>query len=400
MLTSNSVVTWMLLGLTIALSLWVRARLAAEHFDLLSCLLLVASIGLAVLGVVATVPLARRKRVGLAVSIVAAAVVLVIVELGLRAWPGSYATHLERNEGRSYQRLRHRTSPERYHVRAPNTSYTHGRPEFAFPRTTNSLGLADREMPFEKAPDEYRIIAVGDGATEGVGAAYHDAWLAVAVRRMAAALPGRTVTSLNAGISGGDPWYGFVLFAEKLAAYEPDLVLLAINACDVNDIITRGGAERFQPDGTVRPRPAPSWEWLYGVSYVVRHVMHDIAGYNSLLVKNSAWADERQRAAGDLMEAVRSFARLTRGFGMRLVVVFHPDRQEAARQRYEGAFATFIAEVKREPGLEVVDVLDRWMAKGLLHGAGTSELFWPVDGHNTPKGYAAFGEVVAEALQP
>jgi hypothetical protein len=128
--------------------------------------------------------------------------------------------------------------------------------------------------------------------------------------------------------------------------------------------------------------------------------MHDVLGYNSLFIKTTQWPEERRRAAELLMEAVRSFVRLASGFGIRLVVVFHPDKQEAARQRYERAFAAFVEDVKREPRLEVVDVLDRWTAKGLLQGSDTSELFWPIDGHNTPKGYAALADVVAEAVLP
>jgi lysophospholipase L1-like esterase len=380
------------------LAWFVRIRVVREQLDLVTFVALVAAgaTGLVAVGEVAL--RSARFRLGLAVSIVATAAMLVVVELGLRAWPGSYATYLERNEGRSYELQYHHTGPARYHVFSPNTSYTHPRQEFAFPRTTNSMGLADREIPFDKASGEYRIVAFGDSYTEGVGAAYEDTWLAVAARRIAAAMPGRTVTSFNAGISGSDPWYAFILFAEKLAQYEPDLVFLAINASDVNDVIIRGGAERFQLDGSVRPRPTPWWEWLYGVSYLVRHVMHDVAGYNSLFVKTADWPEERKRATGELMQAINSFRRLTDGFGIRLVVVFHPDKQEAARQRYERAFAAFVEDVKGVPGLEVVDVLDRWKAKGLLQD--TSELFWPIDGHNTPKGYAAFGEVVAEAVRP
>lgn len=390
----------MFLGLAGGLGAVARLRIQREQLDIATFLVLVAAGTCGGVAAVMAGVRPARARLGLVTSIATTTVMVVVTEFGLRAWPGSYATYLERNEGRSYELQYHHTSPQRYHVFSPNASYTHPRQEFAFPRTTNSLGLADRELPLEKVAGEYRIIAFGDSYTEGVGAAFEESWPAVATRRIAAKMPGRVVTALNAGISGSDPWYSFVLFSDKLAPYRPDLVLLAINASDVNDVIIRGGSERFQPDGSVRPRPAPPWEWLYGTSYLVRHVIHDLAGYNSLFVRTSVWPEERRRAAAHLKDAVQAFARLSDGAGMRFVVVFHPDRQEAARQRYERAFAALTEDVKRLPHLQVVDVLDRWRAKGVLPGKDPSELFWPIDGHNTAKGYAAFGEVVAEAISP
>jgi lysophospholipase L1-like esterase len=283
-------------------------------------------------------------------------------------------------------------------VYTPNSQFTHSRSEFAHPRTTNSLGLAEREIPFEKSSNEYRIVAVGDSYTEGVGADYTDSWVKVLERRLAAARPDRTFAAFNAGISGSDPWFEYMLLKEKLVTYRPDLVLMAINASDMGDGIIRGGPERFLPDGTTRSRPTPSWEWLYGASFLFRHVIHDVLGYNTMFVRDSEWVAEQRKAGDQLVAACAAAAKLGYDRGFPIVVVLHPNIREASIGHYERNFASVVQEIKALPGLEVVDVLEYWTANGILAREGVSTLYWSLDGHNTPKGYASFGEAVATGL--
>jgi hypothetical protein len=77
------------------------------------------------------------------------------------------------------------------------------------------------------------------------------------------------------------------------------------------------------------------------------------------------------------------------------VVVLHPDYWEAEHQEYNGAFVRVVQALKQLPNLEIVDVLDAWRSRGLLAGHAVEDLYWRIDGHNTPKGYAAFGDAVA-----
>lgn len=385
---------------TLAFVFLTRARVAAEHLDVWTFWCLLGALTLGVATLAAVLPMRRRTRMGVSAALIVSSVMLGAGELAFRAWPGNYATYLERNEGRSYELQYHHTSPARHHVFSANTSYTTPREEFSFPRTTNSLGLPEREVPVEKAADEFRLLALGDSYTEGVGTAYEGTWLKAVERQAASAMPGRTVTSFNAGVSGSDPWYGLVLLEDTLLRYRPDVVFVAINASDVNDVIIRGGRERFGADGVTRPRPTPWWEWVYGVSFLGRHVVHDVLGYNSLFIKESRWQDARREAGGQLVEAVRAFQALAARERFRLVVVIHPDKLEASRARYERGFAAFVADVKALPGLDVVDVLERWTASGVLTPATAASLYWPIDGHNTPDGYAAFGRAVADVVFP
>ena len=390
-------------ALALLLAVAVYVRVGGENLNLTTGLLLMAAVFTAVLAL-AELGLGLLKaspgaHVSARVSIVTTSVLLVGLELVLRFGLGTYTTYLEKNLGGAYRPMYHHTSPTWFQVFQPNTEFSYSRPEFTYARKINSLGLAERELPSEKGPNEYRIIALGDSYTEGVGAAYDESWIKVVERRLTSQTAGRTVVAFNAGISGSDPWHEYMLLKEKLLVYKPDLVIVAINATDVSDMMIRGGRERFQADGTTRiSNPPPSWEWLYGISYLFRHVVHDVLHYNYMLIRESALEADRQKAIGHLVEAARAFAALGHERGFRVLIVLHPDRREATQEKYESAFAKVVDTLKRLPELDVVDVLDRWKSTGVLGRDGASSLYWSLDGHNTSKGYAAFGETVADRI--
>ena len=391
-----------LTALALLLGLAVYVRVGGEKLNLATGLLLIAAVFTAILALtdlgLRLLKASPATHTSVRVSIVTTAALLVGVELILRFGLGTYMTYLEKNEGGSYQLRYHHTSPTWFQVYSPNTQYTISRPEFAYPRRTNSLGLAEREIPSEKGPNEYRIIALGDSYTEGVGVAYNETWIKVTERRLASATVERAVVAFNAGISGSDPWYEYMLLREKLLPYEPDLVLVAINASDITDAMNRGGQERFQADGTTRVSHPPQWEWLYGISYLFRHVIHDVLRYNWLLIRESALKAEQQKAIHHVVEAASAFAALGHERGFRVLIVLHPDHWEADHQTYEEAFAEAVDTLTRLPGLDVVDVLARWKSTGVLGPDGASSLYWSFDGHNNSKGYAAFGETVADRI--
>ena len=137
---------------------------------------------------------------------------------------------------------------------------------------------------------------------------------------------------------------------------------------------------------------------MYGISYLLRHVMHDVMHYNWLLIRPSDMEVERHKAIDRLVAAARAFAALGHERGFHVVTVLHPDYFDAAHQTYEYSFAEVVNQLKRLPEVEVVDVLDEWKSSGLLARDGASALYWRIDGHNNSKGYAAFGEVVANEI--
>jgi lysophospholipase L1-like esterase len=377
---------------------WRMARLKP---DLASGVLLLAAIGstLALLGEAAAA--ARHAgsdtRAKLRLLIAATTLALVGMELSLRAL-GRYTTYLEKN-GQGYESLFDHKTSTWFLVHPPNYRYVIRRPEFLHERPTNSLGLVEHEIPTARERDEDRVIALGDSFTEGFGTDYENTWVKVAERRLAAARPGRRVTTINAGITGSDPPFELTLLREKLLAYGPDLVVVATNASDVSDFITHGGRERFRPDGTLAPSPrAPRWERLYSISYVFRHVVHDVLGYDWQLVpRKDAPALER----GFVEEATGVFAELAAlgaRNGFRVLIVVHPVQWEAAHERWSRGMDKLVARLQGRRDLVVLDLLAYLRARGRLGEAGAAELFWPLDGHYTPKGYELMGRAVADTV--
>jgi lysophospholipase L1-like esterase len=389
-------------GLAVALGLAVFSRVRDSHLDLATGLLFIGSTAFASLGVAELLLAlvgASRHRTGVRVLIATTGVLWAVLEIFLRYGLGTYTTYLEANERSGYRSLYEGTAPTWYHVYSPNIEYTHKRVEFAYQRTTNSLGLPEREIPREKASDEYRIIALGDSFTEGIGAPYDEAWIKVVEKRLAATAGSHVVSTLNAGVSGSDPWYEYMLLEHRLLDADPDLVIVAINTSDISDTMMRGGRERFQPGGTTRfTRQPPAWEWLYGISFLTRHVVHGILGYDSLFLRERDLPAHRAEAIDRIVEAVSAFATLSRERHFGLLIVLHPDHWEGTNRTYSDVFASLVARVTQLPGVNTADVLARWKAGDWYADADVQSLYWPLDGHNSPEGYEALGRAVADRI--
>ena len=85
---------------------------------------------------------------------------------------------------------------------------------------------------------------------------------------------------MNAGVSGSDPVYYIELLRRKLLKYHPDLVLTTINRSDIDDVIWRGGFDRFAPDGQLKERRFPWWTWLFDRSRLVRAFVLEVLHYD------------------------------------------------------------------------------------------------------------------------
>ncbi len=157
--------------------------------------------------------------------------------------------------------------PTWYPSRPPNDSIFEDRKDFKYASITNSFGIRDKEWREEK-DSAYRIIALGDSFAEGVGAPADSSWVRLLENLLQQR--GARCEVFNAGISGSDPFFEYVLFRDKLARFRPDCVLVSINSSDIHDFILKGGMERFHADGTSHFRNAPEYEMLYEKSHIVR----------------------------------------------------------------------------------------------------------------------------------
>jgi lysophospholipase L1-like esterase len=125
------------------------------------------------------------------------------------------------------------------------TSRIEEKKEFSYIHRFNSFGLRGKEP--DNSPDTYKILALGDSFTEGVGAPEDSTWIHILAQKIAESRS-KKVTYLNGGLSGSDPFLSFRIMKEVTKKYKPDLVVLMMNSSDISDYYNVGGKERFDPN--------------------------------------------------------------------------------------------------------------------------------------------------------
>lgn len=317
------------------------------------------------------------------------------LEVGLRFGTTRYMTWQEKN-GLAYQSAYEPGHSGWLWVQRANTRRIEEKPEFTHEREINELGLIG-EFVLEKEPGEYRILALGDSFTEGVGASVDETWLAVLERELAPQVPDWRLATLNAGVSGSDLFYEYMLLKERLLPYQPDLVVVALNSSDIADVIVRGGVERFQSDGSVAYRNGPTWEPLYMVSYLARVVVHDVLRYNWQLMSNAQLELEERLAAEHLDVAARLLRDLCQAQGIPLIIAVHPQPHEITADTW-GPLTDLVRGLERTPGLHAIDLLERYRRDDLIDPRTVFEWFWPIDGHHNARGYEVMGKAIADEI--
>lgn len=341
----------------------------------------------------------RDARNNIRLSLLTTIVLLFAMELFLRFGLGTYSNYLEQNGSGDYVSPYSQNTQSWFHTYYPNSTFNLLRPEFSHSRKINSLGIPEREIQRKKAADEYRIVALGDSYTDGIGTSYESTWIKVFENALNRRVSNKKLTTINAGVSGSDVYFEYMLLREKLLSYHPDLVIVAVNANDIEDIITRGGMDRFASDGTLRTRKGPKWEWVYGVNYIFRHIIHDAFKLDWLFLAPGEVAREEQAAADKMKLALEHFARLEQNYNFKLVVVFHPLEGEIANGHYyPPPYKNLIQEFKRSSRTHIIDLLDYYQSQQIITKGNTSELFWPIDRHHNTKGYAVMGQAIADNI--
>ena len=103
-------------------------------------------------------------------------------------------------------------------------------PRYAVRYTFNDMGCRDRDMPLERTPGTFRVLALGDSYTMGVGVHARDVFTVRLEQLLnGARSPGSpTYEVINCGVSGYSTEDALTLYQRHLARYNPDLVLLTM----------------------------------------------------------------------------------------------------------------------------------------------------------------------------
>jgi lysophospholipase L1-like esterase len=168
-----------------------------------------------------------QARVGLAISGISLLLSLGALELGIRLVDPLGISYYERIG----EYMRNKLHDDQLVFRhKPSWETRYGDVHVTY----NELGLRDRPI-LPKAPDEYRILALGDSVTFGWGVDQDKTFAA----RLEAILPSRLhrpVRVINSGVGGYNTVQEVTYFKQEGIALQPDLVLLTYVQNDIDEL--------------------------------------------------------------------------------------------------------------------------------------------------------------------
>lgn len=333
----------------------------------------------------------RKKKQNVMLVIISTILALLISEAGLRIVSAN-VSFFEKRFG-YYESVQYQNRIEPYFLRPENMEYILKSSEFEFKRKSNSLGLSGDEIKVNKEDREFVIIALGDSFTEGDGTHADSTWLKFLEMKL---LDNDSVDFrfINAGICGSDPVYELRLLKDKLLIYKPDLVIVA-NGYEMTDMITRGGKERFE-----KMKPAIDkkwWQTLYPVSFICRLMVHNLCGYNDLLLSNSEFAKAEVKAISDLKKNILQFKELAQSNDFELLFVFYPLQNELDDGRY--GYNSQLIDYANYSRINNLNLLKYYQEIEKITEANSQKYYWEKDGHHNAAGYNKFANGVLWKLK-
>lgn len=323
---------------------------------------------------------------------------VILAECLLRIF-GVGATYHEKRDG-FYVSLYTATEKGWFHTWSANSKHDLKQTEYNYPRKTNSLGLSDVEYQKDRKANSIRILAIGDSFTEGDGAPSDSTWPHRLCENLKGQYPARPIELFNAGVCGSDPFFSYIMLREKLIAYHPDLVILAMNSTDVNDVIIRGGMERFLQNNRTSYRPHPKFEFPLAISYVNRLVLKALAGLDETTCNTKQEQVQAEtHAVAVLSQIVQKTSQLCKQNGGDFLLVAHPLNYECHAKSYMG-IKPVLDNLKSNGDLAVFDFLNYLDQRHLIDGTATNSYYWEKDAHHNPKGYTLMGDAITLGVLP
>ncbi|MFH2000974.1 MAG: SGNH/GDSL hydrolase family protein [Planctomycetota bacterium] len=250
----------------------------------------------------------------------------------------------------------------------------------------NRFGFRDHDFEMKKKQGEYRIMALGDSFTLGVGVQLEHCWTEVLEKKLAQFLA-RPVEVINAGFAAG---HQPVMYEEWIKsdamAFEPDGVIIGMCVNDMHPNI----------ELLARIPPVIHKPWLGGYSRMLYRLQKYLA--ESKMPKEGVRDfSARVRADPEPWNQVKEALISTKSFldarGVRFIVVFLPALSGLRGEYPYAKLFQMAREFCEEEQIEYMDLLDRFL--GCI-----DEEFWvhPTDQHPNPAGHRMIGEGIFEYL--
>lgn len=322
----------------------------------------------------------------LATTVLLIAILLILFEVILRL-SGIYQSPLEAN-GVDHFSAYETFGRKLTWTRPPNTTINVNYQEFQYSFTTNSLGVRDIERDKENVEGKKRILLLGDSFMESFGAADDSTVMALMLAQINSQFPDNNVELMNGAVAGSDLFFNYLLLEHVLLDYHPSIVLFNVNSTDLMDYCVRGGLERMQPDGSFAFRSCPIIRELYRNCHLYRFWVHDVLGRelgSFLTKKNSAICQaDFSTAANEVFTKLEQLS-VAKNFQYR--IIYQPMAYEVNNRQYNAHLAPY-------DGPNTIDLLPALKQ----HHDSIGPLYWPIDGHFTPYGYALYSQILVNRL--
>lgn len=286
-----------------------------------------------------------------------------------------------------------------YHTRIPNEDILIRNVEYKFPRKINSDGFADKMFSQHKDSGVVRILTIGDSFTEGDGADKDSTYPKFCERYLMNNCKGVNVEFYNAGVSGSDVIYEYKLLADKLVNYKPDIVVMAVNNSDYDDLISRGGFDRFGADGKVKFKTQPNWEFIYAQSYMLRAILNGVLGMDFMFNNPKRKEQLTKDAHEKIIDATAKVQQLSHKKGFKFVLVLHPFKSDF-KYGPNRVFTELKPDlIKKVDSLDLFDAYTFYAEQKGINRENVDPYYWVIDGHHNAKGYKLMGESIGWKLQ-
>jgi lysophospholipase L1-like esterase len=264
--------------------------------------------------------------------------------------------------------------------------------EFSYEHAYNTFGGRGDEPLLHSA---FKIIALGDSFTEGAGTPVDSTWIHLLTKKINS-IHIDTVTYLNAGVSGSDPFQSYELLKRLYSKYKPDLAILLINESDIGDYQNRGGLERFDKNRSLGYKWGPWWEPLYACSFIFRSIIHattDLDYYFNTSEERNAIQSKAKDAIIQLIQHYLNPYCISKN--VKLWIFSIPYEYEL---HYNvDMFADFSQKLDTS-AINYVNLKDDIGAYLIKNDLKPADIYWKFDRHFKPTGYNMVGDLMYKQL--
>lgn len=250
----------------------------------------------------------------------------------------------------------------------------------------NSLGYRGEVYPKIKAANEKRICMLGDSFVEGHGVA-DSLTMPIQLKTILNNnnSDSTVYTVMNGGLRGADPVSEFKLYKEKLAQFDPDVIILVINISDLNDIRERGSADDRYKNGRIHYTQPGLSEYFSAIIRIYR-LMHFVKAK----LMTQQYDAEIEVIANACEEFSEQLPSATKFYVCYLPIKREVNDEQQIMDDLEAQFAS--------SDLTFFNLNDAYMKEGVYDPKNYFNYFWRTDSHHTPKGYRFMAEVIAREL--